>query len=135
MPVIPSRDGQRLKPRPHSTLGKKMSNEIFRQGGPHRIRKTGRNEHTFFISLPTDRYGRVARECPNEVCSPGEFKITPGTGITDEQEGSLDPWLRRRIRMCYWRAWKRSKRRYLDLRKLGAKHKEAAGFARSSKGY
>ena len=47
----------------------------------------------------------------------------------------IDQWLRRRIRMCYWRAWKRSKRRYLNLRKLGAKHKEAAGFARSSKGY
>jgi RNA-directed DNA polymerase len=44
-------------------------------------------------------------------------------------------WLRRRIRMCYWRMWKRAKRRYLNLRKLGAKHKEAAGFARTSKGY
>ena len=47
----------------------------------------------------------------------------------------IDQWLRRRIHMCYWRAWKRPKRRYLNLRKLGAKHKEAAGFARSSKGY
>lgn len=27
------------------------------------------------------------------------------------------------------------KRRYLNMRKLGAKHKEAAGFARTSKGY
>lgn len=47
----------------------------------------------------------------------------------------IDSWLRRRIRMCYWRQWKRPKRRYLNLRKLGAQHKEAAGFARSSKGY
>ena len=31
--------------------------------------------------------------------------------------------------------WKGAKRRYLNLRKLGAKHKEAAGFARTSKGY
>jgi hypothetical protein len=31
--------------------------------------------------------------------------------------------------------WKRPKRRYLNMRKLGAKHKEAAGFARTSKGY
>ena len=37
--------------------------------------------------------------------------------------------------MCYWRMWKRAKRRYLNLRKLGAKHKEAAGFARTSKRY
>jgi Retron-type reverse transcriptase len=47
----------------------------------------------------------------------------------------IDRWLRRRLRMCYWRMWKRAKRRYLNLRKLGAKHKEAAGFARTSKGY
>jgi RNA-directed DNA polymerase len=46
----------------------------------------------------------------------------------------LDRWLRRRIRMCYWRMWKRPKRRYLNLRKLGAKHKEAASFASTSKG-
>jgi RNA-directed DNA polymerase len=47
----------------------------------------------------------------------------------------IDRWLRRRIRMCYWRAWKKPKRRYLNMRKLGAEHKEAAGFARTSKGY
>jgi RNA-directed DNA polymerase len=47
----------------------------------------------------------------------------------------IDGWLRRRIRMCYWRMWKRPKRRYLNMRKLGAEHNEAAGFARSSKGY
>ena len=47
----------------------------------------------------------------------------------------IDRWLRRRIRMCYWRAWKRPKRRYLNMRKLGAKHNEAAGFARTSKGF
>lgn len=47
----------------------------------------------------------------------------------------IDRWLRRRIRMCYWRAWYRPKRRYLNMRKLGAKHKEAAGFARTSKGF
>ena len=31
--------------------------------------------------------------------------------------------------------WKDAKRRYVNLRKLGAKYKEAAGFARTSKGY
>lgn len=47
----------------------------------------------------------------------------------------VDRWLRRRIRMCYWRMWKNAKRRYLNMRKLGACHKEAGGFARTSKGY
>ena len=48
---------------------------------------------------------------------------------------AIDSWLRRRIRMCYWRQWKRPKRRYINMRKLGAKHNEAAGFARTSKGF
>jgi len=47
----------------------------------------------------------------------------------------LDQWLRRRIRMCYWRQWKTSKRRYLNLVQLGTSAKFAGGFARSSKGY
>ena len=47
----------------------------------------------------------------------------------------MDQWLRRRIRMCYWKQWKRPKRRYLNLMKLGAKHNKAAGLARSSKAY
>ena len=71
-----------------------MSDDIFRQGGPHQIRKTGQHEHTLSITIPTDRDGRVARECPNDECSPGEFKITPGTGITDEQEKVYCPYCR-----------------------------------------
>ena len=30
-----------------------------------------------------------------------------------------DRWLRRRIRMCYWRMWKVPKRRYINLVKIG----------------
>ena len=47
----------------------------------------------------------------------------------------LDKWLRRRIRMCYWRQWKRAKRRFLNLVKLGTSRRNAGGFAKSSKGY
>ncbi|WPJ96049.1 group II intron reverse transcriptase/maturase [Coraliomargarita algicola] len=47
----------------------------------------------------------------------------------------IDKWLRRRLRMCYWRMWKRARRRYLNLRKLGTSAKNAGGFARTSKGY
>lgn len=47
----------------------------------------------------------------------------------------IDSWLRCRIRMCYWRQWKRAKRRYLNLRKLGTRSKIAGGYAKSSKGY
>jgi hypothetical protein len=34
------------------------------------------------VSLPTDEEGRIARECPNTDCSPGYFKVKPGTGMT-----------------------------------------------------
>lgn len=71
-----------------------MNHDIFRRGGPHKIRKTGPHQHSFSISIPTDRDGRVARECPNRECSPGEFKVTPDTGITEEQEVALCPYCR-----------------------------------------
>jgi len=47
----------------------------------------------------------------------------------------IDRWLRRRVRMCYWRMWKRPRRRYLNLVKIGTSSKYAGGFAKSSKGY
>jgi RNA-directed DNA polymerase len=31
----------------------------------------------------------------------------------------LDQWIRRRVRMCYWKMWKRPKKRFRELRKLG----------------
>lgn len=47
----------------------------------------------------------------------------------------IDRWLRRRIRMCYWRMWKVPRRRYLNLVKIGTCAKFAGGFAKSSKGF
>lgn len=71
-----------------------MSDDIFRQGGPYKIRKTGPHEHTMSISLPTDKEGRFDRACPNQECCPGEFKVMPGTGITEEQEVAYCPYCR-----------------------------------------
>jgi len=34
----------------------------------------------------------------------------------------LDEWLRRRIRMCYWKQWKRIKHRHDNLVKLGVEN-------------
>ena len=31
----------------------------------------------------------------------------------------LDQWIRRRVRMCYWKMWKRPKKRFQELHKLG----------------
>lgn len=71
-----------------------MTDELFRRGGPHNIRKTGRDQYTMQIKLPTDAVGMTARECTDAACSPGSFKIKYGTGLTEEQAESFCPYCR-----------------------------------------
>ena len=47
----------------------------------------------------------------------------------------LDEWLRRRIRMCYWKQWKKIKTRYNNLVKLGIDKFKAWEFANTRKSY
>lgn len=47
----------------------------------------------------------------------------------------LDEWLRRRIRMCYWKQWKKIKTKYINLQKLGIDRYKAWEFANTRKGY
>ncbi len=47
------------------------------------------------VSIPTDADGLIGRECPNTECSPGYFKVKPGTGITGEVEKAYCPYCRR----------------------------------------
>ncbi len=71
-----------------------MTHELFRSGGPHKIRKTGPDEYTIQVKIPTDEAGMTARECTDEGCSPGAFKIKIGTGLTGEQTESYCPYCR-----------------------------------------
>ena len=48
---------------------------------------------------------------------------------------SLDEWLRRRIRMCFWKQWKRIKTRHDNLVRLGIRNTKAWEFANTRKGY
>ena len=48
---------------------------------------------------------------------------------------STDEWMRRRIRMVFWKKWKRVRTRYRNLRKLGISHANAIRLANSRKGY
>ena len=48
---------------------------------------------------------------------------------------SLDEWLRRRIRMCYWKQWKKIKTRHDNLVRMGIKNSKAWEFANTRKGY
>lgn len=47
----------------------------------------------------------------------------------------LDSWLRRRIRMCYWKQWRRPRTRIGNLLKLGTPRQHAFRAGLSRKGY
>jgi len=47
----------------------------------------------------------------------------------------LDHWLRRRVRMCYWKRWRRTRTKVRELRKLGTSLKAAISVGLSRKGY
>ncbi|KXG77761.1 group II intron reverse transcriptase/maturase [Thermotalea metallivorans] len=48
---------------------------------------------------------------------------------------NLDQWIRRRIRMCYWKQWKKIKTKHNNLVKLGIKDSKAWEYANTRKGY
>lgn len=47
----------------------------------------------------------------------------------------LDEWIRRRIRMCIWKQWRKIKTRHDNLVKLGIDDRKAWEFANTRKGY
>ena len=48
---------------------------------------------------------------------------------------SLDEWLRRRIRMCFWKQWKKIKTKHDNLVKLGLENSKAWKFSNTRKSY
>ena len=48
---------------------------------------------------------------------------------------STDEWMRRRIRMVFWKKWKRVRTKYRNLRKLGVSHDNALMTANCRRGY
>ena len=47
----------------------------------------------------------------------------------------LDEWIRRRIRMCYWKQWKRIKTKHDNLKRLGIGSSKAWEYANTRKSY
>jgi len=47
----------------------------------------------------------------------------------------LDQWMRRRIRMCYWKRWRHARTRSRNLMRLGVSRRQAIRHAKSRKGY
>ena len=58
-----------------------------------------------------------------------------GCGLKYDDAVKLDGWIRRRLRMCYWKQWRRPRRRIRELIKLGVKKREAIRLGLSRKSY
>ncbi|TDA70605.1 MAG: group II intron reverse transcriptase/maturase, partial [Clostridia bacterium] len=60
----------------------------------------------------------------------GYFALAETPSIFEE----LDGWIRRRLRMCLWKQWKRVRTRYRELRALGLPEEMVHHFANARKG-
>lgn len=60
----------------------------------------------------------------------GYFRLVPIKSFFSD----LDKWVRRRIRMCIWRGWRKTHTRITSLKKLGVREHEAITHGMSSKG-
>ncbi len=60
----------------------------------------------------------------------GYFRLVPEKTFYDR----LDQWIRRRVRACYWRQWRRPRSRIRKLIQLGVPKLEAIKHGSSSKG-
>jgi RNA-directed DNA polymerase len=58
-----------------------------------------------------------------------------GIALKYNEAVQVDHWLRRRIRMCYWKRWRRARRRIGELIRLGAPRYHAILAGLSRKGY
>ncbi len=71
-----------------------MSPDYFREGGPFNAQRIDSDHISWQVPIGLDEFGRVARMCPRETCSPGYFKVKIGTGITEEQPVAYCPYCR-----------------------------------------
>lgn len=61
----------------------------------------------------------------------GYFRLADTGSVIDD----LDKWIRRRLRACMLKQWKKPKTKYRNLVTLGVNHEEARKIAGSRKGY
>jgi len=85
---------------------------------------TGRSKGTSLKSR-LDKLAKIAIGWVNY------FGIADMSGLCQK----IDEWLRRRIRMCIWKTWKRIKTRHDNLVKLGIENIRAWELANTRKGY
>lgn len=71
-----------------------MSEDLFKPGGELNAKRTGSDQYQVTVSIPEGEDGRTARECHAPDCSPGYFKVKPGTGITVDHVVAYCPYCR-----------------------------------------
>lgn len=71
-----------------------MGDSLFREGGKYQVRRTGVDGFSMKIPIPEDEDGMLGRECPNEECSPGYFKVELGTGLPGDEPQVYCPYCR-----------------------------------------
>ena len=91
----------------------------------HRLR--GLTSRSWGVSM-AERFERLNRYLRGWM---NYFGISQHYSPIDE----LDGWLRRRIRMCYWKQWRRPRTRIANLLKLGTTKRQAILTGISRKGY
>ena len=58
-----------------------------------------------------------------------------GVADCESRLQQIDGWIRRRLRACIWKQWKKIKTKYKSLRKLGLSEEKAWEFANTRKSY
>jgi len=87
---------------------------------------------------------RISRRCPgisieSRIYSLGQYirgwMAHYGCGVKFNDAVAFDGWLRRRLRMCYWKQWRKPRKRIRELIKLGVGKREAISMGLSRKSY
>lgn len=110
-----------------------MAKRLIPQGGPLRVRHTGRDHYSMSIDLPKDAEGRCARECPDPQCSPGYFKVKLGTGIVGDQQHAYCPYCRHIAAPADYTT--REQRRYAKDLAMREVHKGLEGMIKDTLGF
>lgn len=109
-----------------------MSDSLFQEGGPHHVRRLGGDQYSMSITLPHEADGRLARECPSASCSPGYYKIKPGTGITGKQVVAYCPYCRHEAEPEDF--FTKAQRRYAEEIAIREAHKGVQGIIQNALG-
>ncbi|MCP4488718.1 MAG: group II intron reverse transcriptase/maturase, partial [Gammaproteobacteria bacterium] len=87
---------------------------------------------------------RITRRCPGISIMSRVYRLKQyvqgwmahyGCGLRYDDAVELDGWIRRRLRMCYWKQWRKPGRRIRELMKLGVRTHDAISSGLSRKSY